>query len=520
VPRACALAVVLIVAPLAAAQEAGVALVSRDSLLDKIRGGWVGKAYGVSFGGPTEFRYQGEMIAGPLALEPEGLKKLPGQDDLYVNMALLKALAVHGLEATAADFAKEFAEGGFLLWHANGQGRQNLLAGIPPEKSGHPLYNPHADDIDFQIEADFIGLVSPGLPQSAQKMCDRAGHLMNYGDGVYGGIFVSTMYAAAFVEKDTRRVVDSGLAALPPESGYARIIRDVLRWHDQYPDDWKAAWREIEAKWNKDLCPWGAKGKFNIQARLNGAYIALGLLYGRGDFDKTIEISTRAGQDSDCNPANAGGIVGTLLGFSGLPERVRSSMAPYLDVKFDFTDYSTESAAKECLRLAIENVKANGGKLSGDTVNIRLQPFRASGPAEVSFPTLEPVERFEVTDARLTWKGEWKLQPQYEKLRYSSHPGDSMQVEFSGSAIYVQGDTRYDMGVLEAWIDGQPAQTRDLYLPKRWSRANQATAVWLTGLAEGKHKLEVRVTGRKNAEAEGITIGLGRVVSYKGEVAP
>ncbi len=493
--------------------------VSRIALLDKIRGGWVGKAYGVSFGGPTEFRHQGEIIEGPLVLEPEGLKKLPGQDDLYVNMALLKAIAVHGLDASAADFAKEFAQGGFLLWHANGQGRQNLLAGIPPDKSGHPLYSPHADDIDFQIEADFIGLVSPGLPQSAQKMCDRAGHVMNYGDGVYGGVFVSAMYAAAFIEKDIRRVVESGLGALPPESGYAKIIRDVLRWHDQYPNDWKATWGEIEAKWNKDLCPWGAQGKFNIQARLNGAYITLGLLYGRADFDKTIEISTRAGQDSDCNPANAGGVVGTLLGFSGLPERVKNDMAPYMDVKFDFTNYSINSASKECLRLAIENVKANGGKLTDDTVVIKVQPFQASGPAEVSFPTLEPADRFEVIDERITWKGEWKLLPQYEKLRYSSHPGDSMEIEFSGSAIYVQGDTRYDLGILEALIDGKPAQIRDMYLPKQWSRANQATAVWLIGLPVGRHKLEVRVTGKKNPQAEGTAIGLGRVVVYQGEVA-
>jgi len=193
----------------------------------------VGKAYGVSFGGPTEFRYQGAIIEGPLRLDADGLKKLPGQDDMYVNMALLKAVAEHGLDAPASAFAKEFAYGGFLLWHANGQGRQNLLAGIPPEQSGHPLYNPHADDIDFQIEADFIGLISPGLPQAAQKICDRAGHLMNYGDGVYGGVFVSAMYAAAFIENDARRVVESGLRALPPDSGYAEIIRDLLRWHDQ-----------------------------------------------------------------------------------------------------------------------------------------------------------------------------------------------------------------------------------------------------------------------------------------------
>ncbi|MHC4913423.1 MAG: ADP-ribosylglycohydrolase family protein, partial [Planctomycetota bacterium] len=214
------------------------AVLTKADLLDKIRGGWVGKAYGVSFGGPTEFRYQGRIIESSLALDPEGLEDLPGQDDMYVNMALLKTVVDHGLDASVVDFAREFAYGGFLLWHANGQGRQNILAGIPPDKSGHPLYNPHADDIDFQIECDFIGLISPGLPQAAQKICDRAGHLMNYGDGVYGGYFVTAMYAAAFIDNDPQRIVRAGLNAMPADSGYAEIIRDVLKWHEEYPEDW------------------------------------------------------------------------------------------------------------------------------------------------------------------------------------------------------------------------------------------------------------------------------------------
>ena len=81
--------------------------ITRTVLLDKIRGGWVGKAYGVSFGGPTEFGYQGKIIEGPLKLDPEGLEWLPWQDDMYVNMALLKAVFDKGLDATAEDFAKE-----------------------------------------------------------------------------------------------------------------------------------------------------------------------------------------------------------------------------------------------------------------------------------------------------------------------------------------------------------------------------------------------------------------------------
>jgi len=489
-------------------------------LMDKIRGGWVGKAYGVSFGGPTEFRYQGKIIEGPLELDPEGLHWLPGQDDMYVNMALLKAVVDKGLDATADDFAKEFAYGDFLLWHANGQGRQNMLAGIPPDKSGHPLYNPHADDIDFQIECDFIGLFSPGLPQSAIEICDRAGHLMNWGDGVYGGYFVTAMYAAAFIENNPHSIVEKGLQALPKESGYVAIIRDLLTWYRESPYDWKVTWQKIEDKYNNDLCPWGVGRNFNIQARLNGSYIAMGLLYGNGDLLKTVEISTRCGQDSDCNPANAGGIIGVILGYDKLPEKIKEDMEAYMNTDFHFTPFSIESASKECLRLALENIKRNGGQVSEEDVRIKVQPFENNDPAEISFPTLEPVDRYVVTDNRIKWQGQWKLQEKGdESMQRSVQEGDVMEVEFTGNVVYVQGDLRFDQGILEYFIDGVSMGTRDMYLPKKWERADQSTAVWLTDLEDGKHILKVQVTGRKNDESEGIMVSLGKVVTYNGQVA-
>jgi hypothetical protein len=74
------------------------------------------------------------------------------------------------------------------------------------------------------------------------------------------------------------------------------VIADVLAWSKQYPDDWKKVWHLIEDKWDRrDPCPDGALKPFNIDAKLNGAYIALGLLYGNRDFGKTIEIATRSG---------------------------------------------------------------------------------------------------------------------------------------------------------------------------------------------------------------------------------
>src|SRR6266566_2753823 len=56
------------------------------------------------------------------------------------------------------------------------------------------------------------------LPRASGELCWRAGLVMNYGDGIYGGMFVSGMYAAAFFENDPRKVVEAGLATIPARS--------------------------------------------------------------------------------------------------------------------------------------------------------------------------------------------------------------------------------------------------------------------------------------------------------------
>ncbi|MBR55385.1 hypothetical protein CMK19_16640 [Candidatus Poribacteria bacterium] len=140
----------------------------KKELKNKILGGWTGKSYGAMMGQPMEFAAQGEIYQGSLDIHPESPEVwLHNEDDLYTNMAFLEVLRDKGLDASQENFADVFRRSKFMLWHANGQARQNLLAGIPPNLSGHPQYNPHADDIDFQIECDFIGIISPGL----SKVC-------------------------------------------------------------------------------------------------------------------------------------------------------------------------------------------------------------------------------------------------------------------------------------------------------------------------------------------------------------
>ncbi|NIO87800.1 MAG: ADP-ribosylglycohydrolase family protein, partial [Candidatus Aminicenantes bacterium] len=118
-----------------------------------------------------------------------------GQDDIYVEMTFLRTLEKYGFDVSIRQAGIDFANSKYMLWHANKAGRDNLRAGIAPPWSGHPHFNHHADDIDYQIEADYAGLISPGLLQSCVDLGEIFGRLMNYGDGLYGGQFVAGMYA-------------------------------------------------------------------------------------------------------------------------------------------------------------------------------------------------------------------------------------------------------------------------------------------------------------------------------------
>lgn len=351
-----------------------------ERYLDKCKGAWAGQMAGVSFGWPYEFRSNGAPITDPLeAWAPEKIAESINQDDIYVEMTFLQSLEQHGPGITPVQAGEGFGASQYELWHANKQGRNNIRAGILPPMSGHPSNNPHADDIDFQIEADLFGILCPVMPQTANRLCDVFGHIMNYGDGVYGGMFVAGMYAAAYAEdQDVGKVVRAGLACIPAESTYAACIRDVIQWHGEHPEDWLAAWRKLEDKWQDDVdCLPGEA--FNIDARINGAYIVMGLLYGGGDFAKTLEIATRCGQDADCNPSNAAGVLGCMKGFAGIDPQYTQGIEAIRKTNFAFTQYNFDTLIEACRRVTTRLVTEAGGTATAEGFKLPVQP--ATSPA-------------------------------------------------------------------------------------------------------------------------------------------
>ena len=133
--------------------------------------------------------------------------------------------------------------------------------------------------------------------------------------------------------------------------------------------------------------------------------VAMALLYGHGDFAKTIEVATRAGQDSDCNPSSAAGVLGVMIGYAAIPDRWKSGIDAIADTKFDYTNYSFNTITESTVRRALRVIEMAGGKVTDVDVVIPQQEPKAW--------TLEqwnpgkPDGMIGIDDAAWKWSGPW-----------------------------------------------------------------------------------------------------------------
>jgi hypothetical protein len=497
--------------------------ISNEVLKDKISGGWAGKMVGVTYGAPTEFRAQGKTYEDSIKWKPADVKGSIWQDDIYVQLTFLMAMDKYGIDAPAKKFHEMFAKAGYQLWHANVQARKNYYDSIFPPQSGNPEFNFHADDIDFQIEADYIGFMSPGMPQTANKIADKIGHIMNYGDGVYGGVFVAALYSEAYFESDIPKIIDKALLTIPAESDYSKIVKDVILLHQHNPSDWRAAWTELEAKWGKEqIC--GAGSTFNIDAKLNGAFIVMGLLYGDGDPAKTMEIATRCGQDSDCNPSNAMAVLGVIKGLSGLPAEYQNAVKAIGDSVFVNTTYSFNKAVDKTIVYAQKLAVENGGEATSTELKIKVQAPQAF-PLEVSFPKLVFDHKMYVNSKDgVGKKGDWtgnskpKDPTKIEETSpavYSAKAGAEIIFTFEGTGVSLVGNWFKDGGKADIFVDGVYKRTIDCYFNFANQQHENMDLYHITNLAEGKHSIRVVVKGEKRPEATAANVYINEILVFK-----
>lgn len=494
--------------------------ITADVMDDKVRGAWAGKMIGVIYGRPMEFAANSAIYSDSIYWQPENIEKSLMEDDIYGQLNFMMTMERYGQDVSIDSLAKNFAYAEFALCHANLQGRKNYFDGIPAAELSLPCNSIHCEDIDFQIECDFIGFINPCMPQSSNALCEKVGAIMSAADGMYAGMFVSAMHTLAYELSNPKEIIEKALLAIPTESGYAQCIKDVLKAYEENPNDWQAAWELLNEKWAPyDICT--PYLPFNIDAKLNGAYVVMGLLYGQRDWAKTMEITVRCGQDTDCNTATAAAVLGLIDGYKAIPEIYKSHLPQIADSCFIHTDYSYNKAVSQTLAFIKENIEKNGGSVDKGIYHIRRQ-LPEPAPYVKGFHGIEVSELVPVTD-----QSRWRMKGNWEDFVYgdgddapykvATTPGDSCSIEFEGSGVAILGSWNTDGGRAQVSIDGQPIKTIDTYYVTEAGKfeGNRAYLFYQLDLQKGNHTLSLVNGSIANPKSSGNKIYIEKILVYK-----
>jgi hypothetical protein len=223
---------------------------------------------------------------------------------------------------------------------------RNFVSEICPAASAS-FRNPYREWIGAQIRADFFGYVAPGNPALAAELAWRDACISHVRNGIYGEMWVAAMLAAAAVETNVVKIMEAGLGEIPARCRLAEDIRQVMRWHADGVS-YKNAVAKIHQRWDET--------KFHhwCHTNSNAQIVALGLLYGEGDYEKTITHAVYPVLDTDCNGATAGSVIGMALGAKALPAKWTDVLNDTLLTGVDgYHRVSISSLAQETLALAV-----------------------------------------------------------------------------------------------------------------------------------------------------------------------
>lgn len=335
-----------------------------SNYLEKVYSGYLGMNIGIRLGAPVEptiWTYERiKNTYGNITDYVKTFKNFAADDDANGPFYFLRALYddAKDRDVTPNDVARAWLnyarEGiGMFWWGGYGISTEhtsyiNLKKGIPAPQSGSIEQNGHAiaEQIGGQIFIDTWGLVNPGNPKKAADFGEAAARVSHDGEGVLGARFFCAAIAKAFDTSDIYEIIEAGLAQIPSESLYAKVARAVLAFHAEQPDDFRACRDMLESDWGYDRYP----GVCHIIPNAGVCFLAM--IYGQGDFARTVEIATMCGWDTDCNAGNVGTVLGVATGIAGIPDKYRrpindsivmSGISGYMNI-LDIPSYAKELA--------------------------------------------------------------------------------------------------------------------------------------------------------------------------------
>ncbi len=276
---------------------------------DKLHAAWIGKNIGGTMGTPYEGGREYLDIKGFVT---DASVVLPN-DDLDLQLVWLAALEARGPHRlNAAELGEFWLSFIVPYWNEYGIGKTNMSRGMFPPLSGD-YRNTWRHSNGAWIRTEIRASLAPGAPDIAAKYAiEDASVDHGAGEGTIAAAFVAAMQSTAYVAKTVREAIDVALTKIPEEIRVAKSVRFVIECYEGGKTPRET--RDLVQKLNADI------GDDWFEAPSNVAYTVLGLLFGEGDFKKSMITAINCGDDTDCTGATVGATLGILGGVSGIPE--------------------------------------------------------------------------------------------------------------------------------------------------------------------------------------------------------
>lgn len=321
-------------------KKQGAALPS--DLKDHIRGAWYGRIIGCLLGKPVEGIRTNELL--PLLKESgnypmyryilstdvteeqknnfrfhlagrcfaDTVDAAPVDDDTNYTVLYQMVIDKYGRDFTPYDVSRMWIakQGKNAYCTAERVAYVNFVNGyLPPDSAVYK--NPYREWVGAQIRGDYFGYINPGDPAAAADMAWRDASVSHIKNGIYGELFASCAIACAAVTDDIDEILLGGLSHIPTTSRlYAAVMAVIDKFHQGVPAE--ELFADLHTRWDEhNVHDW-------CHTISNAEIVAACLLYGKGDYGKSICMAVEQGFDTDCNGATIGSILGMRGGMKAI----------------------------------------------------------------------------------------------------------------------------------------------------------------------------------------------------------
>ena len=350
----------------------------------RIYAAWLGKNIGIRLGAPIE-SWSGPEVRKcyqPITDYLTDYSQFVADDDANGPLFFADVMKYHSIDdVTAQDMANNFLnvvpyEKGFFWWGGKGISTEhtawlNLINHIDAPLSGSSKQNSRAvsEQIGGQIFSDCWGYLALDKPEIAVSLAKKMSSVTHDLDGIEGGKFVAVCISLAWHIQDARELITTALKYLNQNSNYTKLIREMLDFYLQYPNEPEKYLAYIEDRHSYD----NYEGLCHILP--NTAIMLYGMLYGNNEFDRTMQLIAEAGRDTDCNLGNVGSILAMMVGLENIDEKWIKPMNDTLLCSSSIGSKNITTISKSAYHFATLACKLHGISYPSETIGKHTTDF-------------------------------------------------------------------------------------------------------------------------------------------------